>query len=450
LNISLASCTLFGVLATVSRPFEAQLFRHGYRRPPDPFATPNASRCASPARRHPFTLEKQTRGRRRSTSVRRSISDSDVDTIDLSLSPAPLPIHSPTPQRSVGLGIFTSNFAPPPIPPLYRLPPRSTSHDSLPSIYQPSASHRVLTRPSRLSGQASTSGFVPLSVAPQYSASTWRALHPSSPSSMRAASRSHTQLPSTNFSHRSRFSQSSISLTKVPQIGAATSQGSADCSSRSGSIGPEGRVSLAGEDNPDREASSNEIVHAMVNGTPTPDTMRPETRGKGHKRNASAPDVGAGGQSLEINRMALGWKPRLTLQTPEPSFEPLMPEIPLVPIRPAKVVRSSYDLRSRFSPDSSPELDRRHSRWDLDTHIIHGARIMRELPFRRSKSVGPSAHPDVSAGARSSIVEAAAAMVSNMPRDLQIAKHGILHPQSKKKITFDETKNKPLPRIAML
>jgi hypothetical protein len=297
-----------------------------------------------------------------------------------------------------------------------------------------------------------TSGFIPLSVAPQYSASTLRALHPNSPSSMRAASRSHTQLPSTNFSHCGRFSQSSISLTKPPRIGAATSQGSAECSSRSGSTGPEGRVSSAGEDNPDRRASSTEIAYAIMNGTPIPGTTRPEKRGKGHKRNASAPDVGAGSQSLEINRMALGWKPRLTLQTPARLFEPPMPELPMMPIRAAKFVRSSFDLRSRFSPDSSPELDRKHSRWDFDTHIIHSARIMRELPFRRSKSVGPSARPDASAGARSSIVEAAAAMVSNMPRDLQVAEHRILHlePQSKKNMAFEETKNKPLPRIAML
>jgi hypothetical protein len=84
--------------------------------------------------------------------------------------------------------------------------------------------------------------------------------------------------------------------------------------------------------------------------------------------------------------------------------------------------------------------------------MAHTARVMRELPFRRSKSVGPTAYPDVSAGARSSIVEAAATMVSNMPRDLQLAKHRILHsePQTKRKMAFDEVKNKPLPKIAML
>jgi hypothetical protein len=79
-------------------------------------------------------------------------------------------------------------------------------------------------------------------------------------------------------------------------------------------------------------------------------------------------------------------------------------------------------------------------------------RVMRELPFRRSKSLGPTAYPDVSAGARPSIEEAAAAMVNNMPRDLQIAQYRFLHvePQSKRKTTFDEVKNKPLPKIAML
>jgi hypothetical protein len=366
-------------------------------------------------------------------------------------------IHSPTPQRSVGLGIFTSNFVPPPIPPEYRLPLRASSNDSLHSYPQPSVSNRVLTRPQRLSGHAPTSGFVPSSFAPQYSASTWRALHPSSPSSMRAASRSHTQLLSTTIAHRNQFSHSSVSLNKPPRIVTGTPNGSVNCSSRSESTGPEGRAAFAAyEDNPDRRSSAHEIVLAIMNDTPIPGTTRSETQGKGHKRNASAPDVAVGGHPLEVDRMALGWKPRLTVQTPARLWEAQEShgaEISPMPTRPVKVVRSSpIDLRSRFSPDSSPELDRKSCGWELDKHMERKTRVMRELPFRRSKSLGPTAYPDVSAGARPSIEEAAAAMVNNMPRDLQIAQYRFLHvePQSKRKTTFDEVKNKPLPKIAML
>jgi hypothetical protein len=388
-------------------------------------------------------------------SARRS--DSDVETIDLSHSPPPMTIHSPTPQRSVGLGIFTSNFAPPPIPPEYRLPLQTSSNDSLPLVFHPSVTNRVLTRPPRLSGHGPTSGIVPSSFAPQYSASTWRALHPSSPSSMRAASRSHTQLPSTTISHRNRFSHSSVTLTRPPRISTATPNGSVDCSTRSGSTGPEGRAALAAyEDNPDRRASANEIVFAIMNGTPIPGTTRPETRGKGHRRNASAPDVAAGDHLLEVDRMAFGWKPHLTVQTPARIFEPQElheAEVPPVLTRPVKFVRSSpVDLRSRFSPDSSPENDRKSCGWELDKHVERKSRVMRELPFRRSKSLGPTAYPDVSAGARPSIEEAAAAMVNNMPRDLQVAQYRVMHsePQIKRKMTLDEAKNKPLPKIAML
>jgi hypothetical protein len=427
-----ASCILFGVLGAVRRPFEAHLFRNGYRRAGDPFATPNASRGPSPVRPAPRTTEKQTRGRRRSISTRRSISDSDVETLDLSHSPPPPTIHSPSPQRSVGLGIFTSNYAPPPIPPEYMNPLAGSSVENLPPFFYPYASHRGLTRPPRLSGYVSSSGFVPLNIAPQYSASTWRALHPVSPSSLRPISRSQPHLPTAGFSHRSRFSRSSVSLTRPHRISTATPNGSVAWSSRSGSSGPEGRgTPISGDD--ERRPPASEIAYAILNGTPIPGTTRPQTRGKGHKRTASAPDASARAEeALNRDRMAMGWKPHLT---PDPSD----PNPPTMPTKLARIVRSSSaELLSRFSPDSSVDND--------EMPVDLGPRVMKELPFRRSRSAGPV---DASAGARSSLViEAAKAMVRDMPEDLVTR---VLHSEDGRRRTwFEEVKNKPLPKIAVL
>ncbi|KAF1918797.1 hypothetical protein BDU57DRAFT_120616 [Ampelomyces quisqualis] len=447
-----ASCTLFGVLAAVRRPFEAHLFKHGYRLPSDPFATPTASRGPSPVRRTSYTTEKQARGRRRSRSTYGSTSDSDVETLDLSHSPPPPTIYAPSPQRSVGLGIFTSDFVPPPIPPEFMHPLRASSLDLLPSFFQPSVSNRVLTRPPRLSGQISSPGFVPFSIAPQYSASTWRALHPASPSSLRPISRSHPHLPSAAFSSRSRFSRSSMSLTKPPRIGTGRTSGSVTWSSRSGSSGPEGRGTFASSDE-NRSCSSEEIVHALMTGTPIPGTTRAKIKGKDHKRTASAPDAVPGAdEALQRDRMAIGWKPRLAEPT-QKHEEHTWAQRPSVHTKLARIVRSSSaELLSRFGPDSSLHNDDKNPRGELERNIDLRARVTTELPFRRSKSASHSSQSEGSVDARSSIVEAAAAMVSNMPQDLQVRKSIVLHsePVERRSMWFDEVKNKPLPQIAKL
>jgi hypothetical protein len=150
--------------------------------------------------------------------------------------------------------------------------------------------------------------------------------------------------------------------------------------------------------------------------------------------------------------MAIGWKPQLAepMQKPE---EHTSAERPSVHNKLARIVRSSSaELLSRFSPDSSPDNDDKNPRGELEHNMDLRARVMIELPFRHSRSVGPSSQPEVSVDARSSIVEAAAAMVSNMPQDLQVRKSRVLHsePEARRKMWFDEVKNKPLPKIAKL
>lgn len=426
---SVASCILFGVLAAVRRPFEANLFKHGYQNPVNPFATPSASRGASPVRSTARTVEKHLRARRMSTSTR-SLAESDIETLDLSYSPVPPTIYCPSPQRSVGLGIFTSDVAPPPIPPQFMHPLRSSSIDSFSPLLQPTTA-RILTRPPRLSGNTDTPLFVPLSFAPQYSASTWRALHPESPSSLWPASQSHPHLPSAVFLHHNRFSHSSVSLTRPQRLSTVTANDSE--SAASGTIRPEARLPIPPCD--EHQALGAEVL-AIIDGTSMSGTIRPRTRGKGHhKRTSSAPDASFGAQ--ESPQRA---HPANGLQPPDstPTEGHQQSDVATASVKLAKVVRSSSaeQFMSRFSPDSSPDNNGTTPRRQLERNLDIKARVIKGLPFTRS-----------------SIAEAAAAMVSNMPRDLIIPKARGLHlePVGRKKMNiWADWRNKPLTRIAHL
>ncbi|KAH8731751.1 hypothetical protein GQ44DRAFT_603304 [Phaeosphaeriaceae sp. PMI808] len=441
----IASFILFGILAVVRRPFEAHLYKHGYRSPGDPHASPSKSRETSPPRSSLPPPEKQLHGERRFFSTQRMQSNGSVSTIELSSSPSPPTIHAPSPQRSVGFGTFTSRFTPPPIPAAYIAPPRSSSLEPLPPIFQPSISHQPISRPPRLSGFISTSGFAPLSIAPQYAASTWRAVHPSSPSSMRPALRSHSNPVNSGMSYRTCYSRSSASLTRPRRLSTATPAGSVTWSSRSGSEGGEGRRTPSSSDETgDRKASADEIAFAILNGTTIPGTTRSKTRGKRHMRTSSAPDATCGAQEpLQMDRMAIGWKPELAGQAQE-LVEEHSPQISSMPAKLSKLVRSSSaELLSRFSPDSSPDNDEKTPWRELERNIDLRMRVMKELPFGRVNSI----HPAVTGNASGDAVASGAAG-SNAPQELRVSKTRILHSEfGNKRRTYDEVKNKPLPKI---
>lgn len=186
-----------------------------------------------------------------------------------------------------------------------------------------------------------------------------------------------------------------------------------------------------------------------MNGVPIPGTTRPETRGKGHKRRASAPDVALGDDD-DTDRKAMGWKPQLSDKPRAEDADTLS-----IPIKLHHLTRSSSaEFMSRFSPDSSPDNADVVPAAELERNIDLRSRVMKELPFTRQTLTLPAAAPAgrVSDGARSSIVEAAAAMVSRMPPDLVVPKTRVLHsePERRRKMRFEEVKNKPLPKIAML
>jgi hypothetical protein len=382
LNISVASCALFGVLAAVDRPFEAHLFKHGYQQCAEACPTPCVSRRPSIARPTSYA-EKRPMDRRRSVSTHRS--NPSIATIDLSNSPAPSTIFAPSPVQSLGLGIFTSHHAPPPIPPAYFAPTQNS-----------------LTRPPRLSGHVATPGFVPLV---QYSASTWRAVHPTGPPTMLPASRSQPYLPNTGSSYYNRYSRSSVSLTRPHRLSYTTPALSS--SSRSGSTGPEGRDSpLSGEVDASGKATANEIAYAILNETPIPGTTRPEGR-DGHVRTASAPDATSGAQQpSHSERMAIGWKPQL----PDLDLGQKHNFAEKGPIKVVKLVHSSSEgFLSRFSPVTSPDDNLKKPHQELEKEL--DARLITRKPVPlRSRSADPMRYSSAP-----SVAEAVAAMVSNMP-----------------------------------
>jgi hypothetical protein len=426
---SIASCTLFGVLAVVDRPFEAHLFKHGYEQHAEPSATPGVSRRTSAARPVSYISEKRTSNQRRSVSAhRRNPSDysfADVATIDLSNSPAPSTIFAPSPIRSLGLGIFTSHHMPPPIPAAY--------FDTRPPVFNPSTANRSLTRPPRLSGHLATSGFAPLV---QYSASTWRAVHPTLP-----ASRSQPYLPSIGLSHHSRYSRSSVSFTRPHRLSYAAP--TASSSSRSGSTGPEGRDSpLSATGDAYEKATPSEIAYTILNGTPIPGTTR--VKGRTHMRTASAPDATSGAQQApHSERMAIGWKPQLPdldLEQKEGLTGNEQQASEIQPVRLVKLTHSSSEgFLSRFSPDTSPDNDLKKSHQELERELA--ARLITRKPVpARSRSADPMRHSSVP-----TVAEAATVMISKMPQDLETPKARPVSTDDKPKTPFEEGKDKPLP-----
>jgi hypothetical protein len=431
------------MLSVVRRPFEAHLLKHGYRPPSTrPYHTSSALR--KPSRSRSTSLSDTHRRGRVSASTHRSTpsnaSITYVDTLDIGSASPPSSIYAPSPKRSIGLGIFTSHTQTMPLPPPFALPPRTSSVDPPPAIFQPTASNQNLPLPPRMSALVSPSGFVPSSIPAQYSASAWRAVHPLAPSPLGpVASRSLSHLPHmNNFTYRNRQSRSSISLTRPYRLSSTNPIGSEGWSSRSDSDGPdEGRGSpSSGDGCLEYRASPSEIAYAILNATWVPGTNSARNRTKGHVRHLSAPDVTVGTEQSN-SRMSKGWKPQL-----KDRAERI--EVPSL-----KIPRSSSaDLLSRFSPDTSPDDEGVSLRKELEKNLFMRLNSEVFLPLRKIQSADPlrySPSPPMAAANlwRTSTATNRASKTSEVDTGAQVDEEGA-------KMPFDKLKNKPLPKIAML
>ena len=122
-----------------------------------------------------------------------------------------------------------------------------------------------------------------------YSMSTWRAIHPEGPGSTLRSTHSHAHIHSAEFSCRSQYARSSVSLTRPTRLSSLSS------SSRSGSNGLESRDDLfSGGIHRSERATPSEIAHAIKNGTPIPGSERIQGQSRHHLRTASAPTATSG------------------------------------------------------------------------------------------------------------------------------------------------------------
>lgn len=458
-----ASCVLFGVLATVRRPFEAHLFNHGFQRPLNSMPALIDTRKPSYTRRPSYASEKHPLGHQRSISSFRTadsnVSGTEVDTLNWNFRLPASSSRAPSPVESFGLGIFTSNSVPPPIPSAYAAPPRLQAPGAFAPTLHPCVSQNLLTRPPRLSGQErTTSSPSSAVVAAQYSASTLRALHPPQ-ASKQLASRSQSQLPGIGYTYRDQHSRSTASLTRPHRLSTMTSVGSADWSLKNGSTGHARQYSLSSaEDSVERNRLAREAGHGSKCGSFHSESSSTTNQKAFHRRPSSAPtsDAIRGIDVLQRpNRMAMGWKPHLagsrTHQRQTIATQSSQ-QVGVERKHPYKLVHSSSaGFLSSFSPDIRPNeynttFDDIYKQ-DLNTRI--GAR--KPVPIQRSFSANEVMRTaDTTPGAVNP-VQATAFMMSRMPKDIQLhgrRKSNGVSMERQKKTRFDDLKNKPLPSIA--
>ncbi|KAF2743252.1 hypothetical protein M011DRAFT_451796 [Sporormia fimetaria CBS 119925] len=418
----MASCAVFGMLAVLRRPFEAHVFRYRHRERVQGHLTPAPSRGSSPARSYTSSkIHSRMSSVMSSVTHIRNLSNSSVN-------------------------IDNSN-------------PQSTS-SSTPTGY-PSTPHKMAPL-------VTPSGFIPLSTPQQYSHSVWRAVHPTLPSPLGPrTSRSYSNLPNAvsgpQMYARSRYSRSSISLTRPHRLSMAAPPGSDIWSDHSVSTGPEdegANVEAGGHSEMStKRASASEIAYALLNGTAIPGTHSVPNRSnvKGHVRHSSAPDgaqantTAGAAEEMRTGRMALGWKPELRCATDTDVKERLETKRQSVMVRSAsQELLSLPDLDS--SPDGSLTSLRKELEKDLD---CSGAQIWKSQSESLLRAgTGLEAEEKDIAG-----------RVSRMPQRPKIPKRGSDERSSvsigdsgnegaegkrARRLTMEESKNKPLPKIAVL
>ncbi|KAJ4341492.1 hypothetical protein N0V95_007221 [Ascochyta clinopodiicola] len=342
-------------MAAVRRPFEAHLFAYGQRQPTNSDSSPPPSRRLSEDRAATEKLvpEGGMAGydHTRSTST---FTNADVETLDLNSSRPASIVQSSSPTRDrAGLGVFTSPFAPPPLPPAFMISVESPSLQPQTSVSNPFAHRRHLSLTPRTDALLAPAAYVPYSIPIEFSASAQRAVYPDTAPPYRSIStcRSQPHLRSmSSFSNRHRYSRSSVSLTRPHRLSSFSPVPHLECSSRSDTLRSSEGISETGESpngksvasSTGKRASAAEIVHAIASNTPIPGTDRPSPRK--HWRTVSAPDATAGAQQVPPGaRMAMGWKPDLEKSKTVVHKPP--------PLSFNKLVRSaSADLLSRFGP----------------------------------------------------------------------------------------------------
>lgn len=386
---SVASLALFGLMAAVRRPFEAHLFAYGHRQStPEP--SPPTSR--RPSEDHAASeklvpdIGISAYNHTRSTST---FTNADFKTLDLNASSRPASVSNCSTRDQIG--VFTSPFAPPPLPPAFMVSVEAPPPSQYP-ILDPFAHRRRLSLTPRMDALLAPAAYIPHSIPIEYSASAQRAVYPDTTAPYRSVSSSRSQphLHSmSSFSNRHRYSRSSVSLSRPHRLSSVTPVPHMECSSRSDTLNSSGGISETGESpnskagsgiSQGKRASAAEIVYAINNGTPIPGTS-PSPRK--HWRTVSAPNASPGAQqkrAASSERMAMGWKP--TLSTSKSSVALRKP----LPIALNKLVRSaSAELLGRFGPvanaDTQDKIEEMKWKKAFEREIEDRLNDLHNLPF---------------------------------------------------------------------
>jgi len=357
----------------------------------------------------------------------------------------PATIVATSPVRSTDLGLFTFCSS------TSRLPAafvgRAVSQNApLPVFYPSTLSHHI-QNPQRTQAMIVPSGFVPLSISVQYSTSVWRAMHPTAPPSLSAsATQSQSHLPLGNaahhFSYRGCYSHSSISLTRPTRLSTATPAASVEWSSRSDSTGPDdGRRSFTSGSEPKSRATPGQIAYAILNGTSIPGIEPSKLRPARHARHSSAPD--ASGRARHISHQTKACKHQSQSQTGSKVIYATELHRP-----------SSFERlirRASSAINVAVERSTLHTRPDMDMGRPTAANQL--STFKKTYSADPIRYIDTETPGQLSQASSVTGRLSldiNNTRmncqDTTDGAQGSIHGQ----LTFEEIKNKPLPRISAL
>ena len=376
-------------MAAVRRPFEAHLFAYGQRAAPDSDATsPDSRRFSEDHTATEKLVPDNGISAYNHTRSMSSFTNADVETLDLNSSRPASIMQSESPTRNrAGLGVFTSPFAPPPLPPAFMVAVDSPSMQPQYPTLDPFAHRRRLSLTPRTDALLAPAAYVPYSIPIEFSASAQRAVFPDTAAPYRSVSTSRSQphlRSMSSFSNRNRYSRSSVSLSRPHRLSSLTPVPHLECGSCSDTLNSSGGISEIGESpnsktgvsKGDKRASAAEIVYAIANGTPIPGTETPSPRK--HWRTVSAPDVAAGIQAPAVprsnERMAMGWKPNLE-KSSTVIRKPLSNKI-------EKLVRSaSAELLGRFGPISDAEVQEMKWKKEFETEIENRLNDLHVLPF---------------------------------------------------------------------
>ena len=257
------------MIAVIRRPLEAHLLGHSSVSPMMRPCSPSGGQFI--------------RGRRRSTSTPSIFTNTDAETLQLDISRPPSVVHSPPPSRhSPKPDVFTSPFAPPPLPSAYAASQRGLWHQRTISPV-PTCQFSLPIQP-RTSMLLPVSAYAPYSIPLEFSASAQRAIYPDTLAPYRPATpRSHPHLRSASISLQPRLVRSQGSFPRPRCLSSFPSPSPLSFSESSTPSPPSHK----------NRASATEIAHALAHDKPIPGTDMDLTpnRSPGHWRHASAPSA---------------------------------------------------------------------------------------------------------------------------------------------------------------